>query len=275
MLVLPMLDLENEVIGILKLINSIDPKSGEIIEFSSNQVDIAHSLAIFDRVELIEMCIKCIRNASKRIKINGRDVSLINEDEFKMLSVRKGSITPDELHIMRNHASVTVKMLSKIPFTRKLKNVPVYAGGHHEKLNGSGYPLCLKAEQIPLQTRIIALTDFFEALVAKDRPYKKPIPLDKALEIMEAAVKDVEIKVALLESGADDYITKPFDFNELSARIQSLMRRTGNKARDASNLFMNGAIARQTGFVHWHRRQLCQSRYTPRNDIFRFIYMYH
>ncbi len=137
--------------------------------------------------------------ASKRIKLSDMEVPLITEAEFKMLSVRKGSITPEELQIMRNHAAVTIRMLSKVPFTKKLKNVPDYAGGHHERLDGGGYPLQLKAEQIPLQTRIIALLDLFEALTAKDRPYKKPIPLEKALKIMEAAVKDNHIDGTLFE----------------------------------------------------------------------------
>jgi response regulator RpfG family c-di-GMP phosphodiesterase len=144
--------------------------------------------------------------ASKRIKLKDREVPLITDAEFKMLSVRKGSITPEELQIMRNHAAVTIKMLNKVPFTRRLKNVPAYAGGHHERLDGGGYPLQLKAEQIPLQTRIIALIDLFEALTAKDRPYKKPIPLEKALQIMEAAAKDNHIDRTLFEFFVDKRI---------------------------------------------------------------------
>lgn len=137
--------------------------------------------------------------ASKKVLIDGKEVSLITEDEFQNLSIRKGSITPKELKIMQNHASVTIRMLNKIPFTKRLKNVPVYAGGHHEKLDGSGYPAGLKDKQIPLQTRIIALTDLFEALTAKDRPYKKPIPLEKALAILGFEVKDNHIDKNLYE----------------------------------------------------------------------------
>lgn len=129
----------------------------------------------------------------KRIRLNGEDTPLLTEDEFRNLSIRRGSLTPEELEIMRNHADVTIRLLNQIPFTEKLKNVPIYAGGHHEKLDGKGYPLRLGESELPLQTRIITIADFFEALTAADRPYKKQMPLEKALEIMESSVQRGEI----------------------------------------------------------------------------------
>ena len=135
----------------------------------------------------------------KRIRLNGEDTPLLTEDEFRNLSIRRGSLTPEELEIMRNHADVTIRLLSQIPFTEKLKNVPIYAGGHHEKLDGKGYPLRLGEGQLPLQTRIITIADLFEALTAADRPYKKQMPLSKALEIMDGCVARGEIDPHLFE----------------------------------------------------------------------------
>lgn len=135
----------------------------------------------------------------KRIRLNGEDSPLLTEDEFKNLSIRRGSLTPEELEVMRNHADVTIRLLNQIPFTEKLKNVPIYAGGHHEKLDGKGYPLRLGESQLPLQTRIITIADLFEALTAADRPYKKQMPLAKALEIMDSCVARGEIDPHLFE----------------------------------------------------------------------------
>ena len=74
-----------------------------------------------------------------------------------------------------------------------MKHVPEYAGGHHEKLNGKGYPLGLSAEQLPLQARILAIADVFEALTAPDRPYRAPMPLERAMAIVAAMVEDGEL----------------------------------------------------------------------------------
>lgn len=135
----------------------------------------------------------------KRVLLNGEETPLLTDDEFLNLSIRQGSLTAADLEIMRNHANVTISLLNQIPFTEKLKNVAIYAGGHHEKLNGKGYPLQLVAEQLPLQARIIAIADFFEALTAVDRPYKKQMPLAKALKVMESSVKRGEIDSHLFE----------------------------------------------------------------------------
>ena len=136
---------------------------------------------------------------AKRVLLNGEATPLLTDNEFLNLSIRRGSLTDAELEVMRNHAKITIHLLNQIPFTKKLKNVAIYAGGHHEKLNGKGYPLKLVADQLPLQTRIIAIADFFEALTAGDRPYKKHRPLAEALKIMEDSVKRGEIDPHLFE----------------------------------------------------------------------------
>jgi len=94
---------------------------------------------------------------------------------------------------------VTARMLDKIPFTRKLKDVPYFASIHHEHLDGKGYPQGLKGEEIPIEGRILALVDVFDALTADDRPYKKAMPLEQALKILGFMVKDGELDGELLD----------------------------------------------------------------------------
>ena len=128
--------------------------------------------------------------AKKYIDQNGGKKPYLTDDEVKNLSIRKGSITDEEREIMQNHATVTKKMLDEIPFTKKLKNVPIYAGGHHECPNGKGYPQGLKGDELPMQARIMAVADFYEALTAPDRPYKKALPQDVALNIVSKVASD-------------------------------------------------------------------------------------
>lgn len=137
--------------------------------------------------------------AQKRYWFDGQEYPYLTEDEVHNLSIRKGSITEAERQIMQDHIVITINMLKQIPFTKKLRNVPLYAGQHHEKLNGTGYPYGLKGDQIPLPSRMMALVDFYEALTAKDRPYKKPMPLEKALGILGSEVKDNAIDADLFE----------------------------------------------------------------------------
>jgi HD-GYP domain-containing protein (c-di-GMP phosphodiesterase class II) len=122
--------------------------------------------------------------AAKTYQYNGSQRSYLNTDELKNLSIRKGTLTHEEREIIEDHAEVTFKMLNELPFPKIYEMVPEYAAGHHEKLDGSGYPRKLKEEQLPLQSRIMAVADIFEALTAKDRPYKKPMKLTQAIKIL-------------------------------------------------------------------------------------------
>jgi HD-GYP domain-containing protein (c-di-GMP phosphodiesterase class II) len=113
----------------------------------------------------------------------------VTDEELANLRIRKGSLTDGERQKINDHAAMSIRMLETIPFTRKLKQVPEIAGAHHEKLDGSGYPQGLRAEQISLQARILALVDIFESLSAEDRPYRsRPIPRDVVLRILEEEV---------------------------------------------------------------------------------------
>ncbi len=122
--------------------------------------------------------------AAKTYQFNDSQKPYLNTDEVKNLSIRKGTLTQDERKIIENHAEVTFKMLKELRFPRMYEMVPEYAAGHHERLDGSGYPRNLREEQLPLQSRIMAVADIFEALTAKDRPYKKPMKLTQAIKIL-------------------------------------------------------------------------------------------
>jgi len=131
--------------------------------------------------------------AARKYLMSDGEHSYLTGEELENLLVRKGSLTDMERKIIENHAAFTFKILTHLPFPRKLINVPEYASGHHEKLDGSGYPRALTAENMPLQSRIIAVADIFEALTAKDRPYKKPMLLSQSLDIMSKMKNDNHI----------------------------------------------------------------------------------
>ncbi|MBF0274042.1 MAG: GAF domain-containing protein [Nitrospinae bacterium] len=139
----------------------------------------------------------------------GNTLPYINEDELKNLSIRKGSITEEERKIMQNHASVSLKMLSGIPFTKNLQNVPKFAGAHHEFINGKGYPLGLKGDEIPFEGKMMAVTDIAEALTASDRPYKKAMPLEVAYKILRFMAKDEELDSDLVEFFINENLAVP------------------------------------------------------------------
>ncbi len=109
---------------------------------------------------------------------------LLDEDELMNLSIKRGTLNPEERELINHHIVTTIKILESLPFPKNLKNVPEFAGGHHEKMDGSGYPRGLKREEMSVQARIMAIADIFEALTAKDRPYKSGKKLSECLRIM-------------------------------------------------------------------------------------------
>ena len=117
----------------------------------------------------------------------------LSEDEVKNLCIRKGTLTDAERKIIEDHTVVTIDMLSRLPFPKRLSRVPEFAGAHHEKLDGTGYPNHIGGEALSLQARILAVADVFEALTAKDRPYKEPMKLSQAMKIMGFMVKDKHV----------------------------------------------------------------------------------
>ncbi len=116
--------------------------------------------------------------------VAGHQASFLTEDELKNLTIRAGTLTQDERQIINHHIVATIKMLEALPWPRHLKNVPEYAGGHHERMDGKGYPKGLVRDQMSVQARVMGIADIFEALTAKDRPYKKGKTLSESLEIL-------------------------------------------------------------------------------------------
>jgi HD-GYP domain-containing protein (c-di-GMP phosphodiesterase class II) len=115
---------------------------------------------------------------------------LLTEDEVVSLSIKRGSLTPVEFDEIRSHVAHTYRFLSRIPWGKQFRRVPMIAGAHHERLNGTGYPNRLHAEEIPVQSKLMSVADIYDALTASDRPYKKAVPVDRALDILSFSVKD-------------------------------------------------------------------------------------
>jgi len=169
----------------------------------------------FTKDEMIER----VKTIGKREwRADNRKLPLLSDDEIYNLSVRRGTLNDEERNIINNHAAVSYKMLSGLPFPRKMRHVAEYAAAHHEKIDGTGYPLGLKAEQLSLQSRIIAIADIFEAFTAKDRPYKKGKTPDEAVKIMEFMVKDQHIDANVFELFVQEEIYKDYAARELTAQ---------------------------------------------------------
>jgi HD-GYP domain-containing protein (c-di-GMP phosphodiesterase class II) len=124
------------------------------------------------------------------VDLRGDVRRLLDDEETACLKVNRGSLTPQEFDEIRSHVSHTFRFLSQIPWGKSLSRVPLIAGAHHEKLDGTGYPRRLRAEEIPVQSKMMSVADIYDALTASDRPYKKAVPLDKALGILDFSVKD-------------------------------------------------------------------------------------
>jgi HD-GYP domain-containing protein (c-di-GMP phosphodiesterase class II) len=116
--------------------------------------------------------------------VSGHEADFLTAEEVKNLTIRAGTLTEDERKIINHHIVATIKMLEALPWPKHLTNVPEYAGGHHERMDGKGYPKGLTREQMSVQARCMGIADIFEALTAKDRPYKKGKTLSESLEIL-------------------------------------------------------------------------------------------
>ncbi|KAA0876282.1 HD family phosphohydrolase [Nitrincola tapanii] len=159
---------------------------------------------------------------------------ILNEHEYENLSVRGGTLTQAEREIMNQHIVTTIKMLEALPWPKRLARVPEFAGGHHERMDGKGYPKGLKGQDMSVQARVMAIADIFEALTASDRPYKKPNTVSESLSILVAFANNGHIdpdifKVFLTSkvwgSYAADYLIPEqrddVDINALLSKLNS------------------------------------------------------
>src|SRR5262249_12119749 len=124
------------------------------------------------------------------VDISGAQQPLLTPQEVAVLSIRKGSLSEKERLSIESHVTHSYNFLKQIPWTKDLRRIPNIAYAHHEKLNGAGYPRKIKGDEIPLQTKIMTIADIFDALSARDRPYKRAVPVAKALDILQMEVKD-------------------------------------------------------------------------------------
>jgi hypothetical protein len=129
----------------------------------------------------------------------GNQRQVLTEADTINLAIPRGSLNPEEREEIESHVVHTYNFLKKIPWTGDLKNVPEFAKGHHEKLDGSGYPHSRPALEIPVQTRVMTIADIYDALTASDRPYKSAMPHERALGILESEAKQGKLDYPLLE----------------------------------------------------------------------------
>ena len=129
----------------------------------------------------------------------GRAHPMLDPQEFRFLSIRKGTLDPQERLEMESHVTHSFHFLSKVPWTPLMRGVPEIAYGHHEKLDGTGYPRGLSGDAIPIQARMMTISDIYDALTAQDRPYKRAVPVEKALDILKNEAGEGKLDADLLD----------------------------------------------------------------------------
>ena len=142
-------------------------------------------------------------NQRTYIDFDGVERPLLRDEELRFLMIRKGNLDDNERREIESHVTHTFRFLEQIPWTRELRNIPRIAFGHHEKLNGRGYPRRVGADEIPVQTRMMTISDIFDALTATDRPYKRAVPHERALDILNMEAKDGMLDPDLLQAFID------------------------------------------------------------------------
>ena len=186
----------------LKAASSPDEKGSA--EAQMRRIDDARELIISCNSAgfLDEDNLALLRDAAKLtcLTSDGETVPLLTEKELEQLSVVRGTLTADERKIVESHVTYTSKLLSKMEFRGNYRSVPLWAAGHHELLDGSGYPDRLSGDSIPWETRLLTIIDVYDALTADDRPYKPPLPPEKAFAILRDMASQGKIDTSILES---------------------------------------------------------------------------
>jgi HD-GYP domain-containing protein (c-di-GMP phosphodiesterase class II) len=134
------------------------------------------------------------------LDIDGEERPVLSPDELRFLSIRKGNLDESERREIESHVTHTYRFLQQIPWTRELRGIPEIAYGHHEKLNGEGYPRRASGESIPVQTRMMTISDIYDALTASDRPYKRALTAEGALDILHMEARSGTIDADLLRT---------------------------------------------------------------------------
>ena len=159
---------------------------------------------------LEELQERVIRISKYPFKEKGKKKPFLSKDEVRNLNISKGTLLPEEREIINSHITITIDMLEQLPYPKHLKNIPEFAGGHHEKLDGTGYPRGLTENQMSPQAKMIAIADIYEALTAADRPYKEGKKLSEAMRIMGFMNKDRHIDKDLFKIFVKEGIYKKY-----------------------------------------------------------------
>lgn len=191
----------------LKALYEIDQLLGRISkeEYGKYIEDLESELAFIHKIDSVgylddESYERVCRLAKKEhVREDGTVTKYITGQEADYLGIRRGTLTDKDRKTMENHVVMTEKILEKVRFNRSFADVPKWAASHHEYLDGSGYPMHLTAEELDLETRILTVADIYDALTATDRPYKKPIPREKALDILKGMAGEGKVELRLVE----------------------------------------------------------------------------
>ena len=142
-----------------------------------------------------------VRHIARHRFVNqdGEECPLLSEEEILNLTITRGTLTAEEREIINYHIVATIKMLEQLPYPKHLRRVPEFAGGHHERMDGKGYPRGLSRDEMSIQARAMGIADIFEALTAGDRPYKKAMPVSQALSILGKMKEDNHVDPDLFD----------------------------------------------------------------------------
>jgi HD-GYP domain-containing protein (c-di-GMP phosphodiesterase class II) len=136
----------------------------------------------------------------------GTERPYLSSEELRFLSIPRGTLDPDERRQIESHVVHSFNFLAQIPRTPEFRGIPTIARAHHEKMNGKGYPFGLNSDQIPIQAKMMTICDIYDALSASDRPYKRAIPTDRALDILKICVREEEIDPELFRVFMDAHV---------------------------------------------------------------------
>lgn len=174
-------------------------------EYEEKQVELDSELAFIHKIDgvpfLDDNNYEHVCRLAKKYhqKEDGTVTKYLTERETEHLSIRRGTLSQEERKEMENHVVMTEKILHKVRFNKNYSIIPKWASSHHEFLDGSGYPKHLTEDELDLETRILTIADIYDALTATDRPYKKPVPKEKALDILRDMAEEGKIDLQLVE----------------------------------------------------------------------------
>lgn len=192
---------------LLKAMYEIDMLRGDITEdeYKAFAADLEEELAFVHKIDKIDYVDDeeyehiCRLAAKKHIDRDGTVLTYLTDREIDCLSIRSGTLTAFERKEMENHVVMTAKILEKVQFYPGFAMVPRWVNAHHEYLDGSGYPNHLKGDELSFETRLLTIVDIYDALTATDRPYKGPIPKEKAIAILQDMAKQGKVDLKLVE----------------------------------------------------------------------------